>query len=88
MIIVVLGAFLTTQQYIKRAIQGRWKSTVDTMGEQYDPQKADTFLTQTMHANSSTSIMTFNDANGYWTTRVDTTNSIENKTGYTGVEGY
>jgi len=35
LIIIVLGALLTIQVYIKRGIQGRLRSATDDIGEQY-----------------------------------------------------
>jgi uncharacterized protein (UPF0333 family) len=35
LIIIVLGALLTIQVYIKRGIQGRLKSATDDIGDQY-----------------------------------------------------
>jgi uncharacterized protein (UPF0333 family) len=37
LIIIIIGALLTIQAYIKRGLQGRTKSSADDIGEQYDP---------------------------------------------------
>jgi hypothetical protein len=37
LIIIVIGALLTIQVYIKRGVQGRLKSATDDIGEQYSP---------------------------------------------------
>ena len=37
-IIIILGVMITMKDYVKRGIQGRWKSSTDDFGEQYDPQ--------------------------------------------------
>ena len=42
LLIVVIGAFLTIQNYLKRGVQGRWRDAVDSLGDQYDPQIANT----------------------------------------------
>ena len=37
LIIIVIGALLSIQVYIKRGVQGRLKSASDDIGEQYSP---------------------------------------------------
>lgn len=37
LVMIIIGALLTIQSYIKRGIQGRVKSSADDIGEQYDP---------------------------------------------------
>ena len=37
LIIIIIGALLTIQVYIKRAIQGRLKSASDDIGDQFSP---------------------------------------------------
>ena len=37
LIIIVIGALLSIQIYIKRGVQGRLKSAADDIGEQYSP---------------------------------------------------
>ena len=88
LMIIVIGAFLAMQSYIKRGLQGRWKESIDQLGEQYDPQTADTHIRQTMTASTNTQIMTLNIDSGYWTMRTDNTISTERKTGYTSVGVY
>ncbi len=88
LIIVVMGALLTAQTYVKRGIQGRWKESVDQLGDQYDPRTAETSLRQTMEASTNTLIITMNTTDGYWTRRTDDTISTERKTGYESVGSY
>ncbi len=38
LIIVIVSALIAMQVYLKRGIQGRMRSGVDSIGEQYDPQ--------------------------------------------------
>jgi len=87
-IIIVIGAFLGIQNYAKRGIQGRWKQTVDQIGDQYDPRVADTNIRQTFTVNTETAIITTNTVGGFWTTRRDITNSFETKTGSMQVGAY
>lgn len=85
LIIVVLGAFLTVQSYFKRGIQGRWKATVDEMGDQYDPRVADSSVRYTLDSTTATAIVSVNATRGIITglatDRRDETNSVETKTG-------
>jgi len=37
LVIIVLGALLATQSYVKRALQGRYKDAADEIGDQYSP---------------------------------------------------
>ena len=88
LLIVVMGALLTAQNYVKRGIQGRWKESVDQLGDQYDPRTAETSLTQTMESNTNTVIIAMNTTEGYWTRRTDDTVTAERKEGYTSVGAY
>ena len=86
--VIVMAAFVATSSYIKRGIQGRWKQAIDDMGEQYDPTVMNTFVNHSIRVNAETRLMTQNVANGYWTNRYDTSNTIERKTGFEAVGGY
>ena len=81
MIIILLGAFLAIQNYLKRGMQGRWKAVVDDMGDQYDPQRSNSYIRQGIVSNSETRIIAFNAAGGFWTSRVDLSNSVETRSG-------
>ena len=81
LIIIVLGALLAISNYFKRGLQGRWKSAMDDMGEQYDPRAADSAVRHTLVQSTNTSIVTMNDAGGYWTQRTDESISTERKQG-------
>lgn len=96
-LIIVLAAFLTMQNYIKRGFQGRWKSAVDDVGEQYDPQHVDSAIRHTMVSESSTQVRAVRDGGityrpeiekaermptGVHTFRDDTTNSTEIREGF------
>jgi len=37
LIVIILGALIAIQQYIKRGVQGRMKSATDDVGDQYSP---------------------------------------------------
>ena len=88
LIIIVLGAFLAIGNYFKRAIQGRWKASVDDLGDQYDPRFTNGSIIQRLNLNTLTQLRTLNIATGFFTYRTDETNSIETKSGYTAVGAY
>jgi len=88
LIIIVLGAFLGGGSYVKRSLQGRWKSSVDELGRQYDPRVANAAVLHRIISNSDTRIYTFNTIDGYHTRRFDITNMIERRTGFEAVGGY
>ena len=87
LVIIVIGVFVAMNQYIKRGIQGRWKSATDDFGDQYDPRLANGVTKYTTVANSSTTVETINGidpdtgVDGSWTNRVDESHSVEKKTG-------
>ena len=77
LIIIIIGALLSIQVYIKRGIQGRLKQAADDIGDQFSPGQ--TNVTSTMTVSSSTED-TFNAGQTSSTltaqeTTVDQTNS-------------
>ena len=60
LIVVVIGAFLAMQQYIKRGLQGRLKSAADDVGDQFSPGNMN--VVKHMITNSHTSDTFFNGA--------------------------
>ena len=85
LIVIILGVLVAMQNYIKRGMQGRWKTSVDDFGDQYDPRYANSLMRHTVETNSDTYISTVPDLGGYYTNRVDISNSIETKRGYINV---
>ena len=55
LIVVIIGALLTIQVYIKRGVQGRLKSAADDIGDQYSD--GNTNVIKTTVTNSSTQEM-------------------------------
>ena len=53
LIIIIIGALLSIQMYIKRGIQGRLKSATDDIGTQYS--QGNTNVIKTMTTSSQTS---------------------------------
>src|SRR3989338_2896003 len=87
-ITIILAAFLAMQSYLKRGLQGRWKSAVDDLGEQYDPGLADSSVRHTLDSTTNTQIIAIQSVNGAWTTRTDATTSVDKKIGSTAIGGY
>ena len=56
LIIIVIGALLSIQIYIKRGVQGRLKSATDDIGEQYSPGNTNVYM---IHHTGSTTRDTF-----------------------------
>lgn len=87
-LIVVMGALLASSNYFKRGIQGRWKSSVDELGDQYDPRTANTSVLHTLLSNTETSLYSIDTPLGLQTTRIDNTNSLELRRGSITVGAY
>jgi len=86
LIIVLLGALLTTSVYIKRGIQGRWKAAVDDLGDQYDPLYASGQKTQSLDSIEKTKVLTTQFPNGLITVRHDSSFVNETVTGVLKIE--
>lgn len=86
LLVIVLVVFFVMQSYIKRGMQGRWKASVDDLGEQYDPRYANGYTLHTYQSTANSVIQTepgsASGRTGYWTNRVDASSSTERKTGY------
>ena len=82
LITILLAVFITIGTYFKRGVQGRWKSAVDDLGDQYDPLTADTNITYSLISDADTRLNTISDSAGIWTFRKDVTTSTETKNGY------
>jgi len=92
-VIIILGVMIAMKDYIKRGIQGRWKSASDDFGEQYDPQSVNSNIVYATQSNAQSIVTVVNGSSnatgqleqGQWTNRVDMSNSLETKTGSTQV---
>ena len=85
---ILLGALLGTQNYLKRGVQGKWKVTIDDLGDQYDPRVTNSSLKQTLSSSTNTAIVSLNTTGGYWTRRTDSSVSSERKVGTSTVGAY
>ena len=89
---IILGVFLTMANYFKRGVQGRWKSAIDDIGEQYDPRVTNSSILQQLEANSMTVVTavpaSLYGQDGIWTMRHDQSNALETRSGGAQVGAY
>ena len=52
LIIIIIGALISIQVYIKRGVQGRLKSAADDIGEQFSPGNTNWFTTTVSKSNT------------------------------------
>jgi len=81
LIVIIIGALIAMQLYVKRGLQGRWKSSIDDFGDQYDPRLANSSINYKVISNSMTSIQTIKASSGYYTQRVDGSNTVSTTQG-------
>ena len=86
--IIVVGVLIAMQQYMKRGIQGRWKESIDGMGEQYDPTAMTSDTRHRMSSSTNTQIITIPAPGGYYSQRTDQSDSSETKTGSSTLGAY
>ena len=53
LIIIIIGALLSIQVYIKRGIQGRLKSATDEVGDQFSPSNMNVVTRTTTTSNTN-----------------------------------
>lgn len=54
LIIIIIGALLTIQVYIKRGLQGRWKQATDDIGDQYTQADGANYFRQVNKTSNTT----------------------------------
>jgi hypothetical protein len=82
LIIIIIGALLAAGVYFKRGVQGRWKSSADDLGDQYDPRYTNTSIIQNIESRTDMMLKAVSaQGGGFWTMRTDKTYSTETKTG-------
>lgn len=86
--IILMGAFLASANYFKRGVQGRWKDSTDSLGDQYDPRTTNGILVHRLLSNQATALISISTPQGLQTTRTDTTNSLDLRTGSINVGAY
>ena len=57
LIIIIIGALLSIQVYIKRGVQGRLKSAADDIGTQFTPGNTNVTMTMTTESYSSETLL-------------------------------
>lgn len=85
---IVLGAFIGAGTYLKRGLQGRWKTSMDGVGDQYDPRVADTDVVESISSATNTRITTVPVNGGIWTMRADDSTGIETKIGSSSIGAF
>ena len=84
--IIIVAAMITMSVYFKRSIQGRWKDSIDGLGDQYDPRLTNAHILETLATNAVVRVFSIPDsAGGVWTQREDMSNSITSKSGFINV---
>ena len=81
LMIIVIAALLTMQVYMKRGVQGRWKTAVDDLGDQYNPNTTTINLVYNYDTTSSSEVRVETIGADFVTMRYDNTISNETKTG-------
>jgi len=94
-LIIILGVLIAMKDYVKRGIQGRWKSATDDFGDQYDPQYINANITYATQVNAQSVVYVENGTtnsgvngttiDGFWTNRIDISNALETKEGFSQV---
>ncbi len=79
--IIILAVFLSMSSYVKRGMQGRWKSAIDDFSDPYDPQQTNSTTIYTADTTSNTAITTQSNT----TFRDDNSRSLEQRNSYTQV---
>lgn len=52
LVIIIIGALVTIQVYVKRGVQGRLKSSSDDIGDQFSPGNTNSIKTTATHSKS------------------------------------
>ncbi len=83
--VIIIAALVSTQVYMKRGIQGRWKDSVDQLGDQYSPGLMCGVVTHRTLSTSESRVRAVVDnrvgRSGYMTLRSDNSSTRETKDG-------
>lgn len=85
-LVIVVAALLTMQNYFKRGVQGRWKTSSDGVGDQYDPMFTTGRIEHRLAGQTITNIVTQNMAGQIQTLRADNATLTETKDGFSRVD--
>ena len=78
LVIIVIGALLSIQMYIKRGLQGRLRSAADDIGDQYSPGNTNVTKTVVTTSNTSESSIAGTSKSTFREPEVTTTNRTQN----------
>ncbi|MBI4308983.1 MAG: hypothetical protein HY591_01485 [Candidatus Omnitrophica bacterium] len=53
LVVIIIGALLTIQTYIKRGVQGRLKSSSDDIGDQFSPGNTNALKATKVHSSTT-----------------------------------
>ena len=74
LIIIIIGALLSIQVYIKRGLQGRLKSSADDIGDQYSDGNQNVLKTTSTHSRTGDTF--FNGTQSSQLREIETTNTV------------
>lgn len=80
LIVIVIGALIVMQVYMKRGVQGRWKTAVDELGDMYDPEATKINLVYNYLTVSNSTTKVISVGGKFQTMRYDNTFTNEIKT--------
>ena len=52
LLVIIVAVLLTVQNYVKRGIQGRFKSSTDDMGEQFSPGNTNAMKSSSLYSKT------------------------------------
>ncbi|MBF0483769.1 MAG: hypothetical protein HQL25_03575 [Candidatus Omnitrophica bacterium] len=78
---VIVAVFVTISTYFKRGLAGKWKASVDDLGDQYDPRTAESHIYYKTNGTTVTTLKSTETPKGQYTNRFDTSDLTETKTG-------
>ena len=82
LIMIIIAVLLSVGNYFKRGVQGRWKASVDELGDQYNPKTATGTIIHTIDSNANTNVWAVDLGGGSLQTfRTDSAHSKETKIG-------
>ena len=85
LVIIVIGALLTIQAYVRRGIMGRAKKSSDDIGDQYDPGNTNYLMMKNTYSNtkqtatggrSTTELLSDEETNTYVSQNIDNLNAF------------
>lgn len=78
LVIIVIGALLSIQMYIKRGLQGRLRSAADDIGDQYSAGNTNVTKTVRVTSNTTESNIGGTQATSFRAPETTVTNRVQN----------